>query len=287
MCAWVARSSTARIPAGLSRAATAPPRTAGYDEARLLERLLPGIPHVLARGPRPRRARARAARLPLVVLDDGFQHRRLHATSTSCSRRRPAVGSARAAKGRRPSRAPPARLLREPAPRSPARARSCHPRAQRSGGAGGRPPRARELESIAPDAADPSRSTSLGTPRRERRIQPSSCSTAARSTSERHRQPARVRGERAVARRAGQRAPARSRTTTTSPRRSRGLARPAPLVVTAKDAPKLADLGIAFLVLDHRRIRIRSGALVLEALLDALPRPGGERARALRAGMHG
>ena len=60
-----------------------------------------------------------------------------------------------------------------------------------------------------------------------------------------------------------------------------------PLVVTAKDAPKLADLGIAFQALDVA-IRIRSGALVLEALLDALPpaQAASERG-ALRAGMHG
>jgi tetraacyldisaccharide 4'-kinase len=59
------------------------------------------------------------------------------------------------------------------------------------------------------------------------------------------------------------------------------------LVVTGKDAPKLADLGASFLALDVA-IAIRTGAGVLEALLDALPPAEAARGRgALRAGMHG
>jgi tetraacyldisaccharide 4'-kinase len=60
-----------------------------------------------------------------------------------------------------------------------------------------------------------------------------------------------------------------------------------PLVVTAKDAVKLASFGTRFLVLDVE-LAIVSGETVLDALLGALaPGAAADGRTALRAGMHG
>jgi len=59
------------------------------------------------------------------------------------------------------------------------------------------------------------------------------------------------------------------------------------LLATTKDAPKLAALGLPFLALEVELALVR-GAAVMEALLDALPRGPGPRERAaLHAGLHG
>jgi tetraacyldisaccharide 4'-kinase len=78
LVAWTARMLLARglHPAIVSRGYAAPPGERS-DEAAELARLLPGVPHVANRD-RPAAAReAAAAGAEVVVLDDGFQHRRL------------------------------------------------------------------------------------------------------------------------------------------------------------------------------------------------------------------
>jgi tetraacyldisaccharide 4'-kinase len=78
LCAWVVRQLVARgwKPGLLSRGYRAAP-DGRNDEARLLERACPGVPHVQD----PDRVRGAHALLrggaEVIVLDDGFQHRRL------------------------------------------------------------------------------------------------------------------------------------------------------------------------------------------------------------------
>lgn len=78
MCAWVVRSLERRgLRVGLLSRGYGAESGARNDEALLLERLLPGVPHVQDKD----RARGAQALVELgvdaIVLDDGFQHRRL------------------------------------------------------------------------------------------------------------------------------------------------------------------------------------------------------------------
>lgn len=78
LVAWVARSLAAhgRRPAIVSRGYRAAPGGQS-DEAAELAILLPAVPHVADRDRVAAAARATAAGADVVVLDDGFQHRRL------------------------------------------------------------------------------------------------------------------------------------------------------------------------------------------------------------------
>jgi tetraacyldisaccharide 4'-kinase len=79
LVAWVARQLAAagRRPAIVSRGYGAKPGEAS-DEAAELAILLPGVPHVANRDRAAGVAAAVARGADVTVLDDGFQHRRLH-----------------------------------------------------------------------------------------------------------------------------------------------------------------------------------------------------------------
>jgi tetraacyldisaccharide 4'-kinase len=80
MVEWIVRRlvGSGRKPAILSRGYRAPPGTGKNDEALVLDRALPDVKHY-ADADRVRAAReAAAAGADCLVLDDGFQHLRLH-----------------------------------------------------------------------------------------------------------------------------------------------------------------------------------------------------------------
>lgn len=292
MCAWVVAELDRRgmRPGLLSRGYRAA-ADGKNDEARLLERLAPGAPHVLA-ADRVRGGRELERRGCLsVVLDDGFQHRRLHRDLdlVLVDATQP-WGLAAPRNGGAPVRALlPRGLLREPAS-SLARADAIVVTRASQATAEEVERLERELESIAPlaprirtdhepaglrdeggrvhpltvlEGREVDLASGIGNPR--------AFEATVRSLG------GRIREHRAFPDHHG-----------FAPGDLAGLGEGGrPLVVTAKDASKLVDIGARFLALDVS-IRIRSGAGVLEALLDALPPAEAARGRdALRAGMHG
>lgn len=76
---WVVRELRSRgaTPTILSRGYRSLD-AAGNDEKRMLDRLCPGVPHFQDPDRAASSARAVAAGADVLVLDDGFQHRRLH-----------------------------------------------------------------------------------------------------------------------------------------------------------------------------------------------------------------
>lgn len=76
---WIVRALRSRgaSPAILSRGYRSLD-AAGNDEKRMLDRLCPGVPHYQDPDRTAASARAIAAAADVLVLDDGFQHRRLH-----------------------------------------------------------------------------------------------------------------------------------------------------------------------------------------------------------------
>jgi tetraacyldisaccharide 4'-kinase len=295
MCAWIVAELERRglRPGLLSRGyrAAADGRN---EEARLLERLLPGTPHVQSPD-RVRGGRELVRRGCLsLVLDDGFQHRRLarDLDLVLVDATQP-FGLAPPANGGAPVRALlPRGLLREP-PSSLARAHAIviTRASQAEAAEAGEVDRLeRELDAIAP-----------GVPRIRADHEPEGL----RDERGRFQALASLEG-REVDLLSGIGNPRAFEASVRELGARIGEHRAFPdhhayahgdlaglgadgraLVTTAKDAPKLADLGASFLVLDIS-LRIRSGAGVLEALLDALPPAEASRERAaLRAGMHG
>jgi tetraacyldisaccharide 4'-kinase len=292
MCAWVAGELERRglRPGILSRGYRAA-ADGKNDEARLLASLLPDVPHVQDKD-RVRGGRELVRRGCLsVVLDDGFQHRRLRRDLdlVLVDATQP-WGLAAPAAGGEPVRALlPRGLLREP-PSSLARAHAIVLTRASQAADGAVDALERELDRIAP-----------GVPRARADHEPSGLrdekgrvhplSTLAGREVDLASGIGNPRAFDATARALG--AQVREHRAfedhhAYAPGDLAGLGEHGRvLVVTAKDAAKLAGSGATFLSLEIA-FRIRAGANVLEALLDALP--PGETASgrsALRAGMHG
>jgi tetraacyldisaccharide 4'-kinase len=282
MCAWVAAELVRRgaRPGLLSRGYGATDGTPN-EEARLLERLAPGVPHVQDPD-RVRGAKALVERgCDAIVLDDGFQHRRLHRDLdlVLVDATRPWGLPAPPDGGEPVCALLPRGLLREP-PSSLARAHAVVLTRAPQAGPGALESLELEIERWAPGVprarADHRASRLFDEHGREHPL----AMLAGREVDL-------VSGignpeafERTVAALA-----ARVRTHRSFPDHHAyvradvdGLGGDAvPLVTTGKDAVKLAALGARFLAVDVA-IAITAGAGVLDALLDALP---------LRAGMHG
>ena len=292
MCAWVVAELERRgmRPGLLSRGYRAA-ADGKNDEARLLEQLAPGVPHVQDKD-RVRGGRELVRRGCLsVVLDDGFQHRRLHRDLdlVLVDATQP-WGLAAPAAGGEPVRALlPRGLLREP-PSSLARANAIVITRASQTEAAAVDALERDLDRIAPGVPRARADHEPSALRDERgRVHPLSIlegrevdlasgignprafETTVRALGARVREHRAFEDHHAYA-----------------PGDLAGLGEEGRvLVVTAKDAAKLAGSGATFLSLEVA-LRIRAGAHVLEALLDALP--PGETASgraALRAGMHG
>jgi len=292
MCAFVAAELERRgLRPGLVSRGYRAAADGRNEEARLLERLAPGVPHAQDQG----RVRAAsglvAAGCRSIVLDDGFQHRRLHRDLDLAlvDATRP-WGLPPPRDGGTPVRALlPRGLLREP-PSSLARAGAIVLTRAAQADAASLEALDHELERWAP-----------GVPRLRAEHRPSRLFDEAG----RERPLASLEG-REVDLASGIGNPdAFERTVLALGARVRehrafrdhhayaagdldGLGeRDRPLVTTAKDGVKLAALGARFLTLDVA-MTITSGAPVLEALLDALPPAAETRERdALRTGMHG
>jgi tetraacyldisaccharide 4'-kinase len=276
MCALVAKRLAERgmRPGLLSRGyGSAPGSNAPNDEARLLERLLPDVPHVQD-ADRVRGGRALVERgCRSIVLDDGFQHRRLHRdldlvlVDATRPWGLPATGT-----GEAPVRALlPRGLLREP-PSSLTRADAIVltrvPQAS-----------AVELEILERDMARfaPGKPVLRAEHRPVRLLDERGGEHALTALAGRDVDLASGIGnpeafERTVrdlgARVKTHRAFADHHLYAAADLRGLGEAGRA-LVVTAKDAVKLAPLGVAFLALEVE-LAIVAGDAVLEALLDAL-----------------
>jgi tetraacyldisaccharide-1-P 4'-kinase len=278
-CIWVVRElqRLGRKPGLLSRG-----YRAGADgrneEALVFGGACPGVPHVQdpdrVRGARVLRARG----VDTIVLDDGFQHRRLAREQdwVLIDALRP-WGLPRDARGESVRALLPRGLLREPLSalaRADAlvitRANDVHP----SGSRRSRPssaPRRRASRSCSPRTGPRASSTRAAASTRWR------SSKACRSSPSRAsatRRPSRARCARSAP--ASDGTTPSPTTTTTSPRtRARS---PPPrgsggrrLVTTTKDAVKLAPLGLDFLVLEIELELVR-GAAQARALLESLPR---------------
>ena len=292
MCAWVAGALDRRglRPGILSRGYRAAD-DGKNDEARLLERLVPGSPHVQDKD-RVRGGRELVRRgCGSIVLDDGFQHRRLHRDLdlVLVDATQP-WGLAAPESGGEPVRSfLPRGLLREP-PSSLARAHAIVvTRASQASGAeldrlereldrcapgvpraladhepsGLRDERGRALALASLAGREVDLASGIGNPRAfEATVRALGLSIREHRAFEDHH-------AYSASDLAGLGDDGRA------------------LLVTAKDAAKLGDLGVRFFALEIA-IRIRSGANVLEALLDALPPGEAASGRAaLRAGMHG
>ncbi len=281
-------------PGVLSRGYRAAEQAGGglNDEGRLFERLLPGVPQVQD-ADRVRGAGELARRgAETVVLDDGFQHRRLardlDLVLVDATRPWGLPGE----EGAAPVRAMlPRGLLREP------------PRSLR---------RADALVITRSDAVPPDELAALeaelerlvpGTPRLLAEHRPSGLRRAgagvdeALPLTELAGRPVRLVS--GIGNPAAFEATARAlcadvRAVHAFPDHhpfTRGeleeLGGVGELCVTAKDAVKLAELGFEHLVLEVE-LRLTRGARVLDALLDALPRSARAEARqAVHAGLHG
>jgi tetraacyldisaccharide 4'-kinase len=292
MCAWVAGELERRglRPGILSRGYRAAD-DGKNDEARLLERLVPGSPHVQDKD-RVRGGRELVRRGCLsIVLDDGFQHRRLHRDLdlVLVDATQP-WGLAAPADGGEPVRAfLPRGLLREP-PSSLARAHAIVVTRASQADARAVDALERDLDRIAPglprvradhepsglrdergrlhplpslEGREVDLASGIGNPR--------AFESTVRALGARIREHRAFEDHHAYA-----------------PGDLDGLGEEGrALVVTSKDAAKLAGSGATYLALEIA-FRIRTGAGVLEALLDALPGGATASARAaLRAGMHG
>jgi tetraacyldisaccharide 4'-kinase len=292
MCAWVALELSRRglRPGLLSRGYKAG-ADGRNDEARLLERLSPGVPHVQD-AHRIRGAHALVDRgCGAIVLDDGFQHRRLHRDLdlVLVDATRPWGLPAPIAGGTEIRALLPRGFLREP-PSSLARADGIVLTRVSQADPLGLESLEREIERLAPGVgriqADHRPSRLIDERGREHPLESLSGRDVDLASGIGNPESfertvvalgARVREHRAFpdhhAYAAGD---------------LDGLGQNGrPLVVTAKDAVKLAAIGASFLAVDVA-IAITSGAPLLEALLDALPLgPRHQERDALRAGMHG
>ena len=273
MCAWIAGELARRglAPGVLSRGYRAGP-DGRNDEARLLETILPGIPQAQDRD-RVRGGKALVERgCRSIVLDDGFQHRRLHRDLdlVLVDATRPWGLPAPARGGEAVRALLPRGLLREP-PSSLARAHAIVLTRVSQAQAGALADLEREFERVAPgvpvlradhrsvrmrdetgraSALDSLRGrevdlvSGIGNPEAfERTVRSLGALVRTHRAFEDHH--AYVPGDLA------------------------GLAAGRPLVTTAKDACKLAAIGARFVALEVE-MSIESGANVLEALLDAL-----------------
>ena len=261
------------------------------DEALLLERLLPGVPHVQDRD------RVHGGRLLVeqgcgsIVLDDGFQHRRLHRDLdlVLVDATRP-WGLPAPSRGGAPVRALlPRGLLREP-PSSLARAAAIVLTRVSQAEAGDLERLEREIERFAPGKPI------LRADHRPARLRDESGSVhALDSLAGREVDLASGIGNPESFERSVRALGARVRTHRVFPDHhgyiagdlaNLGVDRRA-LVFTAKDAVKLTSAGTRFLALEVDLV-LTSGEAVLEALLDSLaPGTNSLEREALRAGMHG
>jgi tetraacyldisaccharide 4'-kinase len=273
MCAWIAGELARRglSPGILSRGFRAGP-DGRNDEARLLDSLLPGIPHVQDKD-RVRGGKALVARgCRSIVLDDGFQHRRLHRDLdlVLVDATRPWGLPAPDRGGEAVRALLPRGLLREP-PSSLARAHAIVLTRVSQAEPGGLEALDRELERVAPgvpvlradhrpvglrdengraSGLDALRGrevdlvSGIGNPEAfERTVKSLGAVVRTHRAFEDHHVYAR--------------------------RDLDGLGAGRPIVTTAKDAAKLAAIGAKFSALEVA-ISFASGANVLEALLDAL-----------------
>jgi tetraacyldisaccharide 4'-kinase len=273
MCAWIAGELARRglAPGVLSRGYRAGP-DGRNDEARLLESLLPGVPQVQDKD-RVRGGRALVERgCRSIVLDDGFQHRRLHRDLdlVLVDATRPWGLPAPAGGGEAVRALLPRGLLREP-PTSLARAHAIILTRVSQAEARGLEVLEREVERVAPGIPV------LRSDHRPVRLRDES-GRASDLDSLRGREVDLVSGignpeafERTV-RSLG--AVVRTHRAFEdhhlyAPGDLDGVGAGRPLVSTAKDAGKLAAIGAKFVALEVA-ISFESGAHVLEALLDAL-----------------
>jgi tetraacyldisaccharide 4'-kinase len=292
MCAWVVGRLRQRglRPGLLSRGYRSGP-DGRNDEARLLERLLPGVPHVQdaerVRGGR----RLVAQGCDVIVLDDGFQHRRLHRDLdlVLVDATRPWGLPAPPGDGEPVRAMLPRGLLREP-PSSLARAAAVVITRASQADSGEVERLEREIERLAPGLpvirADPRPVRLFDERDRELPIDtlralevdlasgignPDSFESSVRALGAVVRQHRAFPDHHAYA--AGD---------------LDGLGESGrALVTTAKDAVKLVAIGARFLAVDVA-LAITAGEPVLEALLDALPLAAETHARdALHAGIHG
>lgn len=291
MCALVADRLARRglLPGILSR---------GYgsshgpnDEALLLERLLPGVPHVQDRDRVAGGRRLVERGCGSIVLDDGFQHRRLHRDLdlVLVDATRP-WGLPAPIAGAAPVRALlPRGLLREP-PSSLARASAIVLTRVSQASAADLERLEREIERFAPGKPI------LRADHRPARLRDESGGVhALEALSGREVDLASGIGNPESFERSVRALGAHVRTHRVFPDHHQyvagdlaalGADRRA-LVVTAKDAVKLTEGGARFLALEIDLV-LTSGEAVLEALLDSLA-PGTKsiEREALRAGMHG
>ena len=252
------------------------------DEARVLAELCPGVPHVQD-ADRARGGRALVARgVDVVVLDDGFQHRRLARdldlvlVDATQPWGLPATGPrAGAAGGPRAVRALlPRGLLREP-PSSLARADAIV--VTRCDAVP-----ARELDGLDEELAE----AAPGVPR----VHAGFAARAIRGEDGRAEPLERWRGREvdlasAIGNPRAFEALVRASGLRVGEHRAfpdhhayvradlAGLGERRPLLVTHKDAVKLAGLGVRHAVLDAE-LRVLDGRPLLDALLERLPRPG-------------
>jgi len=272
MAVWLARALArrGRKPGLLSRGFGAKHGEAN-DEARMLELQLPGLPHVIEPD-RVRGARALTAQgVDAIVLDDGFQHRRLarDVDLVLIDASRP-WGLERDERGESVCALLPRGLLRE-SPRALARADALVLTRVDQVQAPWLEQLSRELEQLAPGvpqlrtrhaatglrAADGTRRPAESLAGVEVELvsgigNPEAFARSVSALGARVREQRRFPDHHAFAR-----------------EELEGLGREGRILLcTQKDAPKLGELGLAFAVLEIE-LEILSGAPSLEALLDA------------------